>query len=516
MKHSNAYREFGGPVSRRAFGLGVLGGAALAAVSAATPTALADPAAGAYRLTADPAFRTADRDFFGVNGARIISAENARQWHDPAFQDTLAAVGPGLIRVQGGTTSQWIDWRTGLFDEREGVGFAGRNDERPPLTLSDWAGILRRTGATPVFDLNVVTSTLDDQLDMLREARRLGMPIRFVELGNELWAPMAAYTAAYPTGADYGRAMNDWIAALRREFPDARIGVSAVDDSSPLISALQRLATWNRGLYDTIRDADAAVFHPYWIVDPVAADIASTADGGAVTWNALAEKVLRDLPAGMRAWVTEYNQMGKEATPPLDHLPAVQQTWAVGLSVASFTLRALLDPRMELAVVHCALNGAPATTTGGGGTTNQAVHALISDGSGGSQLYGRTALNWALTPIYRSMADGTTVCALHLDQTVRTPAALISPPYAGAAEAFTGAELLNGGRATAILINTSDRCLRITLPPSVTGAQDVTVYTASPTAAPAFVSGDTVSETRTTVSGTIDLPPYSEAVLHRG
>ncbi|MEV0463891.1 hypothetical protein AB0I30_12395 [Nocardia tengchongensis] len=508
MWDSNPSR--GGGISRRTFGLGLLGGVALAAAPAAT----ADPGPGTYRLTADQMSRTADRDFFGVNGARIISAENAGQWRDPVFQGALAAVGPGLIRVQGGTTSQWIDWRTGCFDERDGGGFAGRNDGRPPLTLADWSGILQRVGAAPIFDLNVVTSTLDDQLDMLREAGRLGMPVRYVELGNELWVPMRAYIDRYPTGADYAGVMNDWITAIRREFPDVHIGVSAVDDSSPVgVLAGSRMSSWNRGLYETIRDADAAVFHPYWIVDPLAADISSTAAGGAVTWAMLAGKVLPELPSGMRAWFTEYNQMGKEAVAPLDRLPAVQQTWAVGLSVASFTLRALLDPRADLAVMHCALNGAPSAGTGGGGTTNQAVHALISDGSGGSSRFGRTALNVALTSIYHCLEAGTTVRALRLDRCVEISAALLTPVYAGAAEAFTGAELTSAGGTRAVLINTSDRPLRIALPANLIGAQDVRIYQAPPTAAPAFVAGDTVSETSTAVSDVLDLPAYSQAVL---
>ncbi|WP_327144128.1 hypothetical protein [Nocardia sp. NBC_01327] len=496
-------------ISRRAFTLGVLGGAALYTVARTAP---AGSAATPYRLTSDTAARTVDRDFFGVNGARIISAENARQWHDPAFLDALAAVGPGLVRVQGGTTSQWIDWRTGLFQQQSGHDFAS-NDGRPPLLLTDWAEILRRTGATPIFDLNVLNSTVDDQLAMLREAQRLGLPVRYVELGNELWVPLPEYVAAFPTGADYARIMNDWIVAIRGEFPQARIAVAAVDDSSPIALASPRLKSWNRLLYQTIRGADAVVFHPYWIVDPVAADIGSTAGGGVVAWTQLMQRALSQVPSGLEVWYTEYNQMGREASPPLDRLPKVRQTWAVGLSVASFTLRALADPRTRMAVLHCALNGAPAADTGGGGTTNQALHALISDGSNGSERYGRTALNFALTPIYHCMADGTQVRALHLDPGIEAPAALLMPVYAGAAEAFTGVELSTAGRTTGILINASDRSLRITLLPSLIGAQDVSVYSAAPTAAPAFVPGDTVSESRAAASADIELPPYSLAVL---
>ncbi|RMI34272.1 hypothetical protein [Nocardia stercoris] len=496
-------------LSRRAFGLGALGGAALFAGSRPLP-ASATPLT-THRLTTVGPEKPVDRDGLGVNGARIISAENARQWHDPAFADALAAVGPGLLRVQGGTTSQWLDWRTGLFTEGDGGGFAGRNDGRPPILLGDWAELARKTGATPIFDLNVLNSTVDDQLDMLRAAQRLGMPVRYVELGNELWVPMSPYSSAFPTGADYGRAVNDWIAAIRQEFPQARIAVAAAV-AGPSMSLLgPRYADWNAGLYATVRDADAVVFHPYWIVDPIAADLSSTAAGGVAAWNDLAQHSIADVPAELDVWITEYNQMGKEATAPLDRLPAPPQTWAVGLSVAAFTLRALAEPRLRLAVLHCALNGVPADDTGGGGTTNQALHALISDGSGGSELFGRTALNWALTPVYHAVSDGCRVRPLRLDPAPRIPAALIVPAEAGLVDAFTGVELSTADGTGAILVNTSDRSLRVDLPSHLAGS--ATVYTAAPTVTPAFVVGDTVTETRTTVSGTIDLPPYSETVL---
>ncbi|WP_040742750.1 hypothetical protein [Nocardia tenerifensis] len=502
-------------ISRRAFGASVIGAAAVYTMGRTAPTTSAGPASSPYRLVAQEMSRTAGREFFGVNGARIISAQNAAQWHARGFRDALAATGTGLLRVQGGTTSQWLDWRTGLFDEHEGGGFAGRNDGRTPLLLSDWAELVGHTGATPIFDLNVANSTLDDQLDMLRHAQQLGMPVRYVELGNELWMPMARYSEVYPTGADYARTMNEWITAIRREFPHARIGVAAADDSSVLGTALgDRFRAWNDQLYGTIRGADAVVIHPYWIVDPVTADVSSTASGGVVQWTQLAQRLLPKVPTGMEIWFTEYNQMGREDLPLLRNFPAPQQTWAVALSVASFTLRALLDPRVGMAVMHCALNGAPTATTGGGGTTNQPLHALISDGSGGSELFGRTALNWALTPLYRSLDDSTTVRALRLDPGIESPAALLVPAYTGLAEAFTGAELTSAaGDTVAVLINAADRPLRIALPPSLIGARQATTYTAAPTAAPAFVPGDTISEIRTVAADTIELPAYSETLI---
>lgn len=496
---------------------GIVAAITAAAVWVSSGPAAADPAMleappAVVELQPAGAARELPADFFGVNGARIISPENAVQWHDPVFQQALAGLDAGLIRVQGGTTSQWIDWRTGLFDQRPESPFLGRNEGRRPILLSDWAEIVRTTGATPIFDLNVLTSTVDEQIAMLHEAQRLGMEVRYVELGNELWDPGAYYRRVYPTGADYARAMNEWIVRLREEFPGIGIAVSGADDSSVVTPVLgPRNQTWNAGLYANIRGADAVALHPYWTPDPILEDVGSTAAGGVATWNAFHDRAIADVPASMDVWITEYNQINIPFALipgiPATLLSGVPQTWAVGLSVAGFALAGMTDPRVRMSVIHAALDGLPSECSRAA-NGNEEIHALLADGSGGSVEFGRTAINEALTPIYTRARDGGTVRRLDAGAAPEVTVALGTPLGVTRVPSVVGAEFL-GDRPGAFLVNLGDQPVRVSLPDDLPGTLAARTLTAPPQTDPAFHPGDTITETRTEVSGQTVLPPYS-------
>ncbi len=456
--------------------------------------------------------RQVPADFFGLNGARIIAPENAAQWHDPVFRQALGGLEAGLLRVQGGTTSQWIDWRTGLFDEREGSLFIGQNEGREPLLLEDWAQLVRETGATAIFDLNVLTSTLDEQIEMLKAAERLGMEVRYVELGNELWDPAEYYQQMYPTGADYAKAMNDWIVALRAQFPGIEIAVSGADDSSTITAVLgARLQQWNEGLYANIVGADAVAIHPYWVPDPIQADIGATVAGGTVAWNALSEKALAKVPPSMSVWLSEYNQinlpLGEIPGFPPHLIPGVPQTWAVGLGVASFALASLTEPRVTMSVIHAALDGHPSERSRAA-NGNEEIHAVLADGSGGSAEFGRTAINEVLTPIYSRARAGATVQALRADSAPTVIAASLSPLGVSQVPAVVATMFL-GDDPGAFFVNLSDRPIRVTLPSTLPASLTADILTAPPLSNPAFTPADAVSSTRTVVTGEMVLAPYS-------
>jgi hypothetical protein len=491
--------------------LALLAVAVLLGVSAPADAGLTWPT----QLTAVPGPpRTVEPHFFGLNGARIISQDNAAQWHDPVFTQAVTALSPGFIRVQGGTTSQWLDWRTGLFDQSADSPYVGANAGRHPILMSDWADLLRATGAQPVYDVNVVTSTPADQVAMLHAAQGLGMPVKYVELGNELYIGDKTYKKLYPTGADYAQAMNRWIDVLRAAFPGLRIAVSAADTSSTLFDGFygKRYTSWDDLLYANIHGADAVALHPYWFPTPLDGATASAGSGEAAC-DAFSTKVLAKIPAGLTAWLTEYNQMDipfTEIGVPSGAIPGAKQTWAVGLSLAAFSLQALTDPRIELAIVHAALNGEPtaeATQSGG----NMEVEALLADGSGGSVRFGRTAENYAMTPLFDAVRDQgagpVTVRSLTASSGPATLSTLWSPFGLDAVTGVTGAVI--GDRV--VLVNLTGLAVRVTVP-GIAG-DDATVLTAPPGTRPAFRPGDTIGSTTAGVGSTVVLPAYAEAVI---
>ena len=143
----------------------------------------------------------------------------------------------------------------------------------------------------------MLTSSLDEQIAMLEAAEQLGMSVRYVELGNELWDSRSVYPSIYPSGTDYAKAMNIWIPALRQRFGDIRIAVSGADPSDPFFSDVfgERYRGWNSDVLATIQGADAIAIPPYWTLPELAqpgSDVASTLTAGLDAWRRFTTETL--------------------------------------------------------------------------------------------------------------------------------------------------------------------------------------------------------------------------------
>ncbi|MGH9838653.1 MAG: hypothetical protein ACREEM_07710, partial [Blastocatellia bacterium] len=158
-------------------------------------------------------------DFLGYNGAATFRELG---WGDPDLMRALVRLKPPALRHPGGTAANYWDWRTGYFVS--GVELPGNYAVFPrlPNRLEDFKQAIDACGAQPILVLNLLTSTLDEQLDMLRQARRIGLPVKYLELGNEFYLGLPDYRKKFPTAADYGREASRWSAAIHQEFPGAR------------------------------------------------------------------------------------------------------------------------------------------------------------------------------------------------------------------------------------------------------------------------------------------------------
>jgi hypothetical protein len=319
--------------------------------SAAVATVTGTPAAAA---------RTLPADWLGFNGEAVTGP--AGLWGDRRFAAAVAALRPEAIRLFGGTTANYWDWRRGTFVGDHAARWTGVPSElaaarpRVSISLADWARLVRAAHATPVYDLNFVSSTLGEQLAMLRAARRLGLPVTRVELGNELY--LGRYRRLFPDGAAYGRLAARWAAAVKAAFPGVRVaavGFVAQRSGAPVSS---RERSWNAGVLATAPAIDALTFHPYFQTGlPAGASPASAGAaeamllGPSLRWAAVQAGALSQLKPGVGAWLTEYNLF--------DRVAAAHTTWAQGLALASYTLDLLDDPRVDQADVHALAASAP-------------------------------------------------------------------------------------------------------------------------------------------------------------
>jgi hypothetical protein len=275
--------------------------------------------------------------YFGINYDYVNTAWRAAR--DPGRDEQLALLEPGTVRWPGGTEANFFDWRTGYPVAPPAVAScapAGAHQiGKLSFTLTDLESVYDRTGAPPLFDLDLVTSDLGDQVAMLEDAKRDGIPIDYVELGNGLYNRNCYWVQRFPTATDYGKTVAKWVNALHRDFP--RVLVTA---EAALLARTTRARDWNAAMLKAARDAgyppDAITLQDY----PRYRD-SLTADG----LSTLFERAYASVRAvndatgtlGEPLWIAEYNLLPKHSA---NADPPAQSTYAQGLFVAEMQLLA--------------------------------------------------------------------------------------------------------------------------------------------------------------------------------
>jgi hypothetical protein len=383
----------------------------------------------------------------GIDGEAIIGRG---VWANPQFLSAVAALHPEAIRVFGGTPANFWNWRTGTYVRSPRVpGSLSALRAHIRVTLADWARLVRAAGATPVFDLNMVTSNLSSQLAMLRAARRLGLPVSHVELGNELYMPQYAFR--FRDGAEYGRVSSRWIAAVRRAFPGVAVAADAYpgrDRNTGTVYA--RELRWNSELLRSLRGASALSLHAYFTAGlGPSASLASAAAAETLLraparrWAALARLMAR-FPARLNVWITEWNLF--------DTVARVHGTWAQGLAVARFGLDLMSAPRVVQSDYETLVDSAPFGAIFGSAT------GLQLSGSGGG--FRAVIARAPTTPLFGLATGGVAMRALLgalAGANVSRPLSFGSAPARGIA--FGGK---NG--FSAVLVNLSDRPFSLSVP----------------------------------------------------
>ncbi len=160
---------------------------------------------------------------------------------------------PQILRYPGGTVTHSWDWKNGIIKTRKSKSVHKIEEIK---TLTDY------TNAKFVFVLDILNSSVSDQIEMLKEIEKLGVSIDYIELGNELYGKKDDYIKIFPTGKHYANKVNQWIIVLRQNFPKAKI--AALLSSRKVKPSNTRLFQWNRQVVDnTISNIDAYTYHIY-------------------------------------------------------------------------------------------------------------------------------------------------------------------------------------------------------------------------------------------------------------
>ena len=308
-------------------------------------------------------------DHFGFNNDQTIRGVER---DDEAYNEAMKSLSPGTLRFPGGTSANYWDWERADFvcgkgetyqivdkESRPCVLPNGYQSLNPPAhTLEALKTELGRTGADAVFVLNMLTrragqteSNLSSALRMLKEAERLGIEVKYIELGNEFYLTKgnrdasSDYEVAFPDVEAYIQEARTWLAALREDFPEAKIAAVGADKRP---NQEERRNTWNRAAAEALAgQVDALTIHTY---SGGRGDLSSLLASPQRRTDNLKKNEFNELPEDLPLWITEYNLFDRETSS--------HGTWSHGLFAATQTLSLLQENRVELSHFHSGIGNA--------------------------------------------------------------------------------------------------------------------------------------------------------------
>jgi hypothetical protein len=453
------------------------------------------------KVTAAGGVRTVTPTLLGLNGVNTTGP----QWDNSPFDSVLKRFAPGVIRYPGGTVANYWSWPDGWFQPGEWPGEPAKavNDSLPVFGTG-----LAAAGATPLFDLNTVTingaigsdaentTLLEQQLQALRSAAGDGLPVKMVELGNELYqsgyistGPDGQdYTTRFPSAADYATQMNAWISALHSAFPGVKVAAVATD-ANDVPGVAPRRSTWNASMLPLLKGEDAVTIH-----DNLRVLDASSSPTTVLAYPYLHFQKLKAHELALfhsdrlPVWVTEFNL----ADQTQGHV--FQGTWLHGLFVAAQALLFTGDPDITYAGLDATIGTALApifSSTHGFGSGGPATVRLALSAAG-------TTLSMIQSAFHR--ASAAQVLSFSPSPALGTTGA----------PALLGLVLTTQGGPEVLLENLSAQPVTLDVSAVLPGALTVTQVTAASIMTKVTGPGSTETST-STASGTVSIGPYALA-----
>jgi len=459
--------------------------------------------------------------FYGFN---VNLLNSGTSWRNSQLLRAAQDLCPGNLRYPGGTLANYWNWRAGAPLQHPGAPKWSKG-EPIPYRLEELKLAVDATGAQPILVVNMLTSTIEEQLAMLRRARDLGLAVRYVELGNEFYLSEESYIKRFPTAEDYGAEATRWIDLIRMEFPKARIAAVGAYETA---RQAERRASWNGRMLKTLRGADAVVLHVYvgsglgtitrtttqakptgsarrpnpWYGAPEIQQqqlqALKTPEGARVVLSMpfrAADRLQREMQQlpGLAVWVTEYNLF--------DRIGPTKGTWAHGLFTATMLGLFLEKPQIELTCCH--VFGSPITSFATVFVTEDPFRESILRRR--VALYTPTATGIALRAFGRAMQGMRSARKIAFEpesQLVSTP-----PPF----RPLVGWSFTDGRRRRAILLNLSDR--PVYLDPGTLKLRGCTYEQMSASPGDVIASVEELHPARGEATDHLALPSYSLTLM---
>jgi hypothetical protein len=461
--------------------------------------------------------RSLDNNFFCFN-TNVLLFDS---WHNSQFHHAVNQLSPKMLRIPGGIIGDYWDWRRG--------GVVQDLSELPPMLkqnrIREYTGSklenikvgLEATNTIPLFTLNMLTSDLNSQIAMLRQARKIGIPVKYIELGNEYYEDREKYRAIFPTPEDYDSTVNQWLSVLKQEFPEAKISlIGVIPKLRPRNS--NRENDWNNALLNSsLKKADAIALHfygpsglsrgpntindyPFFDSENVPRILAAPF----FFWRKIQNsEQFKTIPSYKQIWITEYSLFE-----PVERQqsPKVVGSWTHGMYTLAMSLLFLEDKRVNSICNHVLIG-------------NSQFGAIFADEKAiGMNVFINPSQRVSTYPFSLS-ATGSALRFLGnatKDMTKATKINFSHNPFLMVGNGFQysalyGWKFSNGRDSRAVIMNLSNQNLKIDLSSLFTQTVNYEQISGNPRD---LVTGNGIlNETQGSISGQINLPAYSVTQL---
>lgn len=145
------------------------------------------------------AFSALKAQLYGLNG---LIRYNQVSYNDPRLQTALDSIDVDVLRIPGGTNANYNNWRT----------------DTP--SLQSVKMLLDQKRYKILFDLNVLTDSLESQIACLDEGYKLGVfkDTLLFEMGNELNQFLYDGKERFPDEIAYGDTCQRWVNKIKKHF----------------------------------------------------------------------------------------------------------------------------------------------------------------------------------------------------------------------------------------------------------------------------------------------------------
>ena len=276
-------------------------------------------------------------------------------WNETDFKDAIAAIDAGNFRYPGGTVGNFWDWQTGdyMAGAHKPIGY--RNNTPNIYKIDDVKGVYERSGnrTEPIYMLNVLTSTYEHQKASLDHAKNIGLPVKYIELGNEFYLDdpnntdksAQEYMKILPSIKSYANLCRTWNTNLKRDFPECKVAIIGVSTPGNWAATRTRVRNWNDSLRYYLKETeyDAITIHIYTKTGAAAGVDITMYDmiSQSIAFYTPDRVYDKSLNSAKPLWVTEYNfEAGVNQYPGL---------WVHGLSALLSSLQVASVPRVEFA-----------------------------------------------------------------------------------------------------------------------------------------------------------------------